>query len=595
MVRYVSPLAFTFVEAKTAHEVRAMSEFKVVARNRRDMWKIPFLKACVTNVEEKVQWQSKRIQMLRMANIAGVSIARVGHRKIEGVRPVTTETDESGQVTKWEKQKVPVYDDLFIDIVPPLDFAVDPNANSLLDAMDCLHFHAEHIDSFQESWSDPRFKHVNDVPAGEEDMIGIAEGFNKIRCEWVIWAFPYPGKTKMTLMEACGAWQEIGYFPLEHGKLPFFSYHNMSSFADVQQDEGGSRTTSGELTSKPLDVRDSETFWTQGVPSVIEDLINLRTDFGRSAYRALDLAGQSIVATAGDYSLDEAIAWQSGKQAIGGKGKLENINLGGGTNVTAFEFVFRDLFEQMILAIGVDPRNLMDTKQKTATESRIQAESSAVRIALIITFNEEHGETMRGQLMICGIQAHYTKMEAVMLTGNETKEDLEEFEEYDKKTSKGKRYRSIQSPINVVETKDGKKRSMKSPKSGAGNYSFFASPETLHTGDLYIRVIPKRRAEQMDSVVIEDLMKIIQMLFQAYPLTVSQMPGVPPAIDPEELPKLGKAISALFDKLGVQEAMPEEKKAPSKFEKLRDAEKQITAQRKPLAQKTSPMMNAAKL
>lgn len=529
--RYVAPYAFIFVEAKTAEEVRAMSDFELTpVDNEKDEWKVDPLKDVLAHVESKAKWRRKRIEMLRMKNIAGVSVGRVGYRLIMGKRPIGTVYDEYGRMTDWEYKDFPVYDDLFIDVVPPLNFVIDPNVVTIDEAMWCGQFSCDHILTFREKHgfiddeqTDDRFYDVDTITGGDHDYVGKYEHFDIQRGEWVTYAFPYSGKA-FSAWENVGMWREIGAMPLadDNGKLPFFAYQDNSSFSETtQQDEGATRSANGEELTVPYDVNDTETFWKQGVPTVIEDLIDLRTDFGRSLYRGVDLAAQVIYATAPNYSLDEARPWRSGMQAIGALGKLQPFNLGGNINIPAIDYAMNDLFEQMVMAVGADPRNLTDIgKVQTATQSMIQNETAAKRLNLGITYNEENGELRRGELLTDNIQQYYTKQEVVRLRGDETDDDLKAFTDItymvrngEEVPVMGKRYRVIRSTNRYNIEGEGNNKKVK--KDGTGVFSFLASPDTIRTSGLDIRIVPKRRAGQSDAIMLENKMRAIEIKTRA--------------------------------------------------------------------------------
>ena len=111
-------------------------------------------------------------------------------------------------------------------------------------------------------------------------------------------------------------------------------------------------------------------------------------------------------------------------QAIGGLNKVQPINLGAGINIAAFETATKKLFEEMVMATGIDPRNLTDTKIKTLGEAEIQNETAARRLALGITHNENNGELQRGWLFVKDEQQYYSEKEVVRLTGRELTGDL---------------------------------------------------------------------------------------------------------------------------------------------------------------------------
>lgn len=551
----VAPYARIFADAKTAEEVKAISEYTFTpVEDSGDSWKVELLKDVNTHVRRKIKQRSKRHDMLRMKNICGVSIARVGYRKIMGKRKIRTETNEEGDILKWEEREVPIYDDIFMDVVSPLNFLIDPNATTMDDAMDCAYFHSEHISSFKESYGSPIFKNIDKVMPGvqgtytnkgfvmgqignftaTEDMVMICEYFNKILDEWVVYANGV----------------EIYYGPLpdDHKELPFFSYHNSASFC-TGLIEMSTRTVNGEEVSTGTSVTADKHFWTIGDPQTIMDLIELRTAHGRAAHRMVKRSSQRIVATRGNYRLPSDRNWIDGDQAVGAAGNLEIHNLaGGGAGSGDWQWAFDDLFQLMRLTVGVDPSNLAETKQKTATEAEIQRETALRRLDMGLEYNEENGEVRQGMLVHKLIQQRYTKPELKRLLGDETPDELSSFDEIEKdpvtgKPLYGKRFRRIRASKNIVEAKKGGKFTIS--EDDAGVSSFLARPEYIRTSDIDIAVESGRKAAQLRSIEGEKYMRLFELLLQAYQLTIPNPNTGQAAVSMEDLPNMKSVVRGL--------------------------------------------------
>lgn len=551
----VAPYARIFVDAKTAEEVKAISEYTFTAvEDSGDSWKVELLKDVNTHVRRKLKQKSKRHDMLRMKNIAGLAIARVGYRKIMGTRKIRTETNEEGDILGWEEREVPIYDDLFMDVVSPLNFLIDPNATTMDDAMDCAYFHSEHIDAFKENYGSKLFKNVNKVQPGvqgtytskgfvmgqignftaTEDMVMICEYFNKIRDEWIVYANGV----------------EIYYGPLpdDHKELPFFSYHNNASFCTGLV-EMSTRTVNGEDVSTGASVTADKHFWTIGDPQTIMDLIELRTAHGRAAHRMVKRASQRIVATKGSYRLPTDRNWQDGDEAQGAMGNVEVVNLaGGGAGSGDWQWAFDDLFQLMRLTVGVDPSNLAETKQKTATEAEIQRETALRRLDMGLEYNEENGEVRQGMLVHKLIQQRYTKPELKRLLGDESEEELKSFDEVedDPVTGKplyGKRYRRIRASKNILEFKKGGKFSIS--EDDAGVSSFLSRPEYIRTSDIDIAVESGRKAAQLRSIESEKNMRLFDLILKAYQLAVPDPNTGEAFISKDDLPSMKAVVRNL--------------------------------------------------
>ena len=235
--------------------------------------------------------------------------------------------------------------------------------------------------------------------------------------------------------------------------------------------------------------------------------------------------------TANNYSLDEAIPWRSGMQAIGGLNKVQPFNLGAGVNIAAFETVFKKIFEECVMVVGADPRNLTDNKIKTLGEAEIQNETAARRLALGIVYNEENGELQRGWLMVKDEQQYYSEKEVVRLTGRELTKDLEkdgftdiQFEGRgkNKKPVTAKRFRRIRSSKKLMDkSREGK---LFVSESDFGVNSFLARPEIIRTSEIDIRVLPKKRVNKSNAVQLKQYDAYLQRLTPILQiLTTSQL------------------------------------------------------------------------
>lgn len=593
----VAPFARIFVEAKTAEEVKAISEYTFTpVEDSGDAWKVRLLKDVNSHVRRKVKAKSKRHDMLRMKNTVGVSIAKIGYRKVMGMRKIRTETNDDGDILGWEERAVPIYDDIFMDVVSPFNFLVDPNATTMDDAMDCAHFHAENFESFWEVYhNNPLFKNTEAVKPGihgtyteqgftaghignfecTSDMVMIAEYYNKIRDEWICYANGV----------------EIYYGPLpdDHKELPFISYHNNSSFCTGLL-EMSTRTVNGEDVTNTPSVSAEKSFWTIGDPATISDLIELRTAHGRAAHRLIKRASQRIIATKGNYRLPTDRNWMDGDEAPNALGNVDVINLaGGGAGAGDWQWAFDDLFQLMRLTIGIDPSNLADGKQKTATEAEIQRETALRRLDIGLEYNEENGEVRMGHIVHKLIQQRYTKPELKRLLGSETKEELKSFDEVetDPLTGKplyGKRYRRIRSSLNIKESKYSNHFSIS--EDDAGVSSFLARPEYIRTSEIDIAVESGRKAAQLRSIEGDKYMRLLTLMTEILPLSQSNPNTGESLISKDDLPKLRSVVSGLLKSFDMNPELDigqddvkksETEKAIDDYMKLENSRQPLTA------------------
>lgn len=558
----VAPFARIFVEAKTAEEVKAISEYTFTPiEDSGDSWKVDLLKDVNAHVRKKVKQKSKRHDMLRTKNICGVSIARVGYRKIMGMRKIRTETNADGDILKWKEQAVPIYDDLFMDVVSPFNFLVDPNATTMDDAMDCAHFHAENFENFWEIYhNNPLFKNTEAVKPGlqgvymngnfvsghignfqcQPDMVMIAEGFSKPRDEWIVWAN--------------GVEIYHGPLPDDHKELPFISYHNNSSFC-TGIIEMTTRTVNGEDVGTAPSVTADKSFWTIGDPATIADLIELRTAHGRAAHRLIKRTSQRIIGTRGNYTLPKDRNWLDGDEAKGAAGNIEVINLaGGGAGSGDWQWAFDDLFQLMRLTIGIDPSNIYDTKQQTLGEAEIKEEAAQKRLNTGLEYNEENGEVRMGTLVHKLIQQRYTKPELKRLTGDESKEDMKSFDEVEKDPITGlplfgKRYRRIKSSKNIQESSVRGKFNIEA--NDAGVSSFLARPEYIRTSDIDIGVESGRKAAQSRAIMLNKYDRVLERVQGLLPFTAPDPNTGKALISPDDMPNFKALIVGMIKALDM--------------------------------------------
>jgi hypothetical protein len=550
---HVSPYAYIFIEAKTAEEVRASQDYVFTAvENSGDNWKVKLLMDVKKHKDRKVKAKSLKHRRTRMKNLMGVAIVRKGFRRtLRKVKErVIDEDADSGILFKYEERVVPMYDDLFEEIVSPFQFAVDPNATNMDNAEDCVHYHTEGWLSFQEAYgNDPRMKNIEHVHPGNNGNVVVAEYFNKLLDEWVIMA---AGEANGPINTVSGRYVEIfsGPLPDDHKDLPFVSYHNSPSFLQELSNTAGyyRSPTSGNDVIGSGGPQLQETFWTRGDPGVMRDLIDLRTGFGRAMFRAAKMAGETIIATAGNFKFSEKKQWRSGDQAVGAMGKYEVTPLGS-TNTPNFQFVFDTLFEQMVMVAGVDPRSLTESKTKTATEASIQRETAMRRLMENIEYNEENGAVRDGRLDLSNFQQYYTIPKLARLRGDETKQELSQFHDLveDPKSGVpifGKTFRSIASSKKLKEYKRYGKYYLKETSDDSGVSAFLARPDYIRSSEIDVAVQTGRNASQIQAIEIEQASRGLELVGNLLPLTQAA-PGEEPILTREDLPDI-KSISKKF-------------------------------------------------
>ena len=564
----VMPMAKIFVESKTSEEIRAFNGYQYIPRSEsRDSWKSELIKDMNTHYQRKTKMSSKKHRLIRMKNIAGLSIARVGYRKITRKIKERIMDNQDAIAINYKKKEAVVYDDLFFDVVSPLDFGIDPNATTIDEAMDCVQLSTRNYEEFLEIYgNDPRMdkeaikavKPSLSVYMDGQDMkvnnahnnntVPIVEYFNKIRCEWVV------------LVSGIVITKPDTPLPDDHLELPFVVYHNDPSFTIESMNKTYSQFSpnSGEEVSQTSNVSGHESFWTRGDPAVIRDLVELYTGFSRAMFRNAKLAGESIVLTRGNFRIDTGRPWRTGDPIIGGAGKVETMSLAN-PNTGNMERMFDTLMQIMILTIGVDPRNLADdTSSRTATQAAIMRETAMKRLEANIQYNEENGETRLGELSKELILQYYSKPEVTALTGAESPEDLKSFHDIEKNNDTGlpefgRTYRRIPSTIKLKETRKGRKDGTYKyylTKSEEGINSFLSRPDYTRVSDVDVITTNDRKLTEIRAVKIAQSREAIELYNNMVPLTQA-IEGEEAAISKDDLPKLKSLVRMYVTSLGL--------------------------------------------
>lgn len=587
----VAPLARIFVEAKTSEEVRAFSDFQFFpVDDEADAGRAELLMEAVDHVRRVTKARAKRHELLRMKNIIGISIKWKGFRETKIKMNVTKAVSENGVPTEWEEKDMPGESEIFEDIIDPFVFYVDPNASSMNDALDCAMYFRMNAEEIAEVFGNTDLYDIKGLGAGSDGMVEGLMYFKKPSGKpdmFCIYAWPSAGYGIAGMKP--GHTKEVFYGGLldEHKMLPFVSYHNVPTFTNGFFGEI-SRSSSGEPATSAGSIQAKQKFWAYaGDPEIIMDLIDLRTSFGRSMYKACALASRSLIATKGNFRIDTSKDWQHGEQIPDGMGKIEAITFGV-ANVAAFQTTLDDIYQLCIQATGIDPRNLADSKEKTATESIAQRETSMRRLEEGIAFNEENGEVRDGQITFKLIQQHYTTPKMVRLTGAETEEELKKFDEVEgehPRTGKpliGKQFRRIRTKKPFIEMSSGKQKRLR--KEDYGTYSFIARPEYIRTSEMDIAVLTTRRAGEIQALKAAQMKEALELFVQLFPLTQPSPTGGAPLFKIDSLPPIETLIDAYMEALGIKGKKKVKGGTDEKTEAMQEAFKAHKANIKPLGQ-----------
>lgn len=550
----VIPTAFYYVEAKTAEEVNSTQSYEFTpVQDSQDSWKVELLDQARKQAESNTQFQQTFIEWWRSKNRDGLGIMRTGYRCIYGKIKERVMEEDTGELLDWEEKTVTKYDDLFFELVSPFNFGVDPNCKSMEDAEDCFSMQIFNWNVFQERYAtNELYENCESVIPGKFQKIGdgameldgkttsdqvlVFEYFNKILDEWVTYANGV----------------EIRYGPLpdDHKQLPFAVIHNHSSF--IEEMIGQPSTTSpntGKEASGAINFNTDERFWTISDPEKVRDLIVLRTDFGRAAFRAAKLAGEVIIATAPGKKFDPNKEWRSGDQAVGMLNQFQSTPLGGNVNLASFDYMFKMIDQTITLTLGIDPLAFADTKQKTAEEAAIQRETGMMRIKMGIRKNEAGGITRLGKLTMKNIQQYYSIPTLKLLTGEE---DISQFDEItnDPKTGKplyGKTYRRIRSMDKYEESVSRHRKSPKQytlRKSDKGVNSFLSRPQYIRTSEVDVRVLGSNDAGEIKALNRKQYMDALNSQVQLLPFVQT---GIVKPEDMGNIRELNKGLMRTFN------------------------------------------------
>lgn len=592
---FVAPLAPIFVDAKTAEEVRAFSDFELFpVDDEDDAWRAELNMQAVEHVRRITRSRAKRHELIRLKNITGVSIEWIGFRSTMVKMNFTKEMNKDGVPTEWEERDVPGESDIFCDIVDINAFYVDPLATSMNDALDCGLYFRMNAEEVTEVFGDETIYDIKGLEAGADGLIEGLMYFKKPSGRpdmFCVYMWPSAGLGIAGMKP--GHVKEVFYggLPDEHKMLPFVSYHNLPRYSSDTSSRTA-RSSSGEAAPAPGTINARQLFWAYaGDPERIMTLIDLRTSFSRSLYKACDLASRSVVLTDGNFRIDTSKDWQHGEQVVGGKGKVEILTFGV-ANVAAFQLTLDDIYQLCIQATGIDPRNLADSKEKTATESIAQRETSMRRLEENIAFNEENAEIRKGQIIFKLIQQHYTQPKMVQLTGAETDEELKKFDEVEgehPRTGKplyGKQYRRIRTKMPIKELKVGGMSKLK--KEDYGVYSFLSKPEYIRTSAMDVATRTTRRAGEVQALAAQQSSEGITMYAGLLKYATPSPTGGQPLLSGDIKEKIVMAMTVLIDKhldsMNIKGKQKVKGGTDEKVQKAQQAFQKVKEGMKPLAQ-----------
>jgi hypothetical protein len=554
----VMPMARAFNESKLSEIMAVGSTFTYAPVNRtEDEWRARIFNDLKDHHHRKTMWSSKEEKVKRAAIMMGVGIVRTGYRLQYRIVKDRVIGEKDGRNMHYIERKIPVYDDLFTDLVSPFDFFIDPNATSINDAADCGQTSTMSVYDFQEIFgSMPNFKNIEAVVdsaqkgvgvsfddkgnmmtknASRKDEVRLIEYFHKNKDQWYVMA------------NGIQVSPDDNPLAEDSKELPFVSWHNDESYIKSSL---GTKLVNGKtkIDINYNSIMGKPSFWTKGDPAILHNLIDLYTGFFRVAIRTQKLSSESIVATMGNFRPDTSRPWRHGDPVVGGMGKMQVMPLGN-SNLGSIDAMISMLFQQMILAVGTDPRSLTDSSAKTATQSAIERETSTKRLAQLIRRWENESEMRLGNLLKNNMMQYYDKPEVVALTGAEDEEELATFTEVTEEDGFkfGKRLRKIQASMAFDEGKTKRKDGTykyyltEDPK---GETSFLARPEYIRASDVYVTTSSERDIAQIRAIQVEQAQSNLRLFMELIPLAQPDQGGNI-LVKQEDLPNIKEAIKSI--------------------------------------------------
>ena len=581
-VTEVMPIARAFVESRVSEEIKVTTSYTFTPK--KDARKDVFAKVIADmdkHVKRVTNYKANKHTLTRAKVTMGVSIKRKGYRIVNSWEKIPVEFNENNIPVAWELKKVPEYDDLFEEIISPLNFAPSPECSTLRDAEDCVLRYIISREKFDvEYGNDPRWINTEHVVPGarfafsdngefqfhstvQNNGVYMEEYFHKILNEWVVIA---GGVLISPVFRAKNFKDEEDTygFPLPdlHRQLPFVVQYNSASFITEAMTRVFTDAADEEINRVIDNITGKETFWRKGDPLIIKELIALETGLTQAMFRNAKLASQLIIATERGYKF-KSKKWKSGDQAVGMKGKYEVTSLGQ-TQQGQIQPLLDLLFQMKVLAIGIDPRNIsQDNKTKSATEAAIIQETSMRRLNENIQFNIQEAELRDAEITLKLIPQYYSTAEVVRLTGTEDAKEIEKMYHdvtyIDQSVAKedgthelkqipviGKRYRSIPSHMSLKEVKNKNTGKYQLSQSKTGTHSFLIRPEYINILDVDIELTTENKLGEIQAVTKQQSTELVNLFLTLYQATVPSPDGSPSALSRDDLPPMKEIIKRLM-------------------------------------------------
>jgi len=376
------------INAGMAEKIDAFADIAIGTQEPNDRNKIPYLEAAKLHALRQAKWDKTKMEALRISMIYGLCPVRIYYsretRRIQ--QRVSSETDAGFEITMQEVTDFP-FDDIRFEVIDnPRRFLIDDSAKNIDQAEDCALITEVNWNFFkQKVQNDNRYKNVEYVQPGtdftidiqgrevtpEQQAVGtkgtkvrIVEYWNKIRDEYV--------------MIANGVMIRDTSLVDDHKQLPFAVLHQY---------------------------RRPHSFYSKGVPKLLESLEELYTSIMRAEARATKLAFP-ILATAEGVSLDtRAVATYPGVVLEGAHDNASLMQLG---TVPREAYALKDKIEELVIWLtGINFKQVIGQENERVGIAALKKESMMSRINMILRENEADFLLRLGDFLIQDIQQYY--------------------------------------------------------------------------------------------------------------------------------------------------------------------------------------------
>lgn len=382
------PLSHIVINAGMAEKIDAFADIAIGTQEPNDRNKIPWLEAAKKNALREAKWEKTKMEAVRMSMIYGLCTVRIYYsretRKVEQRVPLKADT---GLTLATEKVVDYPFDDIRFEVIDnPRRFLIDDTAKSIDVAEDCALITEVNWNVYrQKVQHDNRYKNVEFVNPGQDFTIDISgkeitpeQGTPDSRNNKVRIVEYWNKMTDEYVMMANGVIIRETSLVDDHKELPFATLHQY---------------------------RRPHSFYSKGVPKLLESLEELYTSIMRAEARATKLAFP-ILATADGASLDtRAVATYPGVVLDGAKDNAELLQLG---TVPREAYALKDKIEELVIWLtGINFKQIVGQENERVGIAALKKESMMARINMILRENEADFLLRLGDFVIQDIQQYY--------------------------------------------------------------------------------------------------------------------------------------------------------------------------------------------